>query len=111
MLRFRLRTLLIAVAVLAAVVAPLSCQVRWIQARHDALERRLAVRYPYGCPAARPLPLNAWGILLLGERMEPDPLMCMPVDVPQVQQLFPEAIVIPADPSATSLPESYRPTD
>jgi hypothetical protein len=43
--------------------------------------------------------------------MEPDPLMCMPVDVPQVQQLFPEAIVIPADPSATSLPESYRPTD
>jgi hypothetical protein len=91
MLRFRLRTLLIVVAVLAVPCAWVGYSLRWMEERHAAIEKKLVVKdEEWGERVTAPSLL--W---LFGEEGF-DCLVCqseLPDDVDKATRLFPEAKV------------------
>ena len=94
--QFRLRTLLIAVAVLAVPMAWVGYSLNWIRQRHAILDRQ-PPRVWSSSWGLLPTTANApGGLWLFGERGEPV-LFWEPgsrEDVTQMEQLFPEAHVV-----------------
>ncbi len=95
MLRFRLRTLLIAVAVLAVPCAWVGYSLRWIEQRRSALSK-WDFQTKSGFIGLYPvMPIMApGGLWLLGERGVPM-ILCPPERAEFMRDLFPEAEVNP----------------
>lgn len=105
MLTFRLRTLLIAVAVLAAPMAWVTNSLRWIQARHEMLSDEFG---PFDRPHVNPPTASApGGLWLFGEegvalmwyyRRTPDEI---PDCLEEAKRLFPETTILGFDAQTT----------
>lgn len=93
MLRFRLRTLLIAVAVLAVPMAWVGHSLRWISERHAALAAGRV--YDFSDSACTTAPGGLW---LFGERGVIT-IFCSAEDAEFAGRLFPEAVISSLSPS------------
>ena len=85
--RFRLRTLLIAIALLSIPMSWVAYQLSWIRQRHEFLLRRTFFEYEGFVLPAKHLP---WSLSLFGEKAE-DIVFTTSKTSDEAKRLFPES--------------------
>ena len=88
MIRYRLRTLLIAIALISVPLAWTGYSLRWINKRHEMIRQgRVVDATPNDIGLRAP-----WFLWVFGEVAHIS-VFCRPFDEKEVQRLFPEAFV------------------